>query len=108
MGPIKAIPSNWTKWDKIDIQGPKTFEEILKDVKEKYAVHLSLITVEGSYGLIQFDTAPEKFKLTPDQRYKELAGKDYNTGSRFIEMEISGETLDGVDAVLPPLRYRRN
>jgi len=108
MGPVKAVPTGWTKWDKVDIQGPKTLEEIIAIVKERYAVNLTLLCVNDTVGLYQSNTSQEKLKLTPDQRFKELTGGDYNTGSRFIEIEISGETLDGVDAILPPLRYRRN
>jgi len=108
LGPVKAIPSGWTKWDKIDIQGPKTLEEIFAEVKERYAVNLSLLYVGDSCSLYQYDTSKDKLKLTPDQRYKEVTGTDYNSGSRFIEIVVSGETLDGVDAVLPPIRYRRN
>jgi len=108
MGPVKAVPTGWTKWDKVDIQGPKTLGEIIAEVKERYSVNLSLLCVDGTVGLYQSNTSQEKLKMTPDQRFKELTGAEYNTGSRFIEIEISGETLDGVDAVLPPLRYRRN
>ena len=29
-GPVKAIPPNWTVWDKIIIKGSKTVEELIK------------------------------------------------------------------------------
>jgi len=35
----------WTNWDKIDIPGPKTLQEIFDYVKEKYEVNLSIVTI---------------------------------------------------------------
>lgn len=35
-GPVKAIPPNFTKWDKIDLKGPMTFKDIIHHFKQKY------------------------------------------------------------------------
>jgi ubiquitin-activating enzyme E1 len=107
MGPVKAIPAGWSKWDKVDIQGPKTLEAIFTEVKERFGVNLSIVSTGEDTYLYHSGISAEKLKLTPDQLYKEATGNDYNTGSRFMEMKIEGEALDGVDALLPPMRYRR-
>jgi hypothetical protein len=50
MGPVKAIPTGWSKWDKVDIQGPKTLEAIFTEVQERFGVKLSIVsTGEDTY-----------------------------------------------------------
>jgi len=38
----------FTSWDKIEIQGPQTLEQIFVHIKEKYGVNLSLIEMLGA------------------------------------------------------------
>lgn len=42
--PIKAIPPNWTVWDKIIIKGSKTPEELINNIKMNYNVDVILIS----------------------------------------------------------------
>ncbi len=61
MGPIKAIPQGefftreniyfslgFTSWDKIEVQGPQTLEQIFAQIKEKHGVNLSLVEMLGA------------------------------------------------------------
>ncbi len=43
-GPTKAIPLNWTVWDKIVINGSKTPKELIDFIKSEYNVDVILIT----------------------------------------------------------------
>ena len=45
--PIKAIPLNWTVWDKIVINGSKTPNQLIDYIKKKYNVDVFLITSNG-------------------------------------------------------------
>lgn len=107
MGPVKAVPPGWTNWDKIDIQGPKTLEAIFAEVKERYGVNLSIVTIGDIMIYTAGMTSKERLKLTPEEAYKQVKGEDYNPIRKYIEITASGETLDGVDAILPSIRYNR-
>ena len=48
-----------------------------------------------------------RLKLTPEEAYRQVKGEDYNPIRKYIEITASGETLDGVDAILPSIRYNR-
>lgn len=107
LGPIKAIPPGWTNWDKIDIQGPKSFEAIFKEIKERYSVVLNMVAIGEIMVYSAGMTKAERLKLTPEEAFKAIKGVEYNPLRRYIELTVSGETFDGVDAFLPLVRYRR-
>jgi len=79
MGPVKAVPNGFTKWDKIEIKGPKTLKQISEEVKEKYGVNLSLWGVDKIPLLGQNLMNPkmERMDMLPDKAYFEEMGKEY-------------------------------
>jgi len=55
------------------------------------------------FGLMRFE-----FRLGKNVKalLEELQGKPFPTYKKYIELEVSGETLgDGVDATMPSIRY---
>jgi ubiquitin-activating enzyme E1 len=109
MGPVKAVPSGWTNWDKIDIEGPKTLQEIFDYVKEKYGVSLSIVTIGDTMIFTSGMTSKERLKLTPEEAFKSIRGTDFPGNKRYIQLTASGETIpDNLDAIIPPIRYMRN
>ena len=46
-GPVKAIPQNWTVWDKIIIKGPKTLEQFIEYIQIEFKVNTILISSNG-------------------------------------------------------------
>lgn len=46
-GPVKALPEGWNCWDRIDIQGHKTCEELKDYLKEKYNIDLDMFISNG-------------------------------------------------------------
>lgn len=40
---IKTL--GWTNWDKIDVDGPMTLQQLFDYVKEKYGINLSIVTI---------------------------------------------------------------
>jgi ubiquitin-activating enzyme E1 len=110
MGPVKAIPQGWTKWDKVQVKGPKTLKEILEHFQSTYKVNVSILTVGESDVIYQSylaDKGVKRLGMTPDEAYKADTGKEINTSAKFMEMAISAEAEDGTDVVMPPLRYSR-
>jgi len=107
LGPVKAIPTGWTSWDKIDVKGPKTLKEIAKDVKERYGVNISIWEVEGVYLLGAAAPKTERLDLTPEQAYKAESGKDYPEERKYIELACDAELDDMTDCVIPKVKYQR-
>lgn len=120
-GPVKAIPSGkliclflfimlnlgWTNWDKIDIEGPKTLEEVFLFIKEKYGVTVSSASI-GKTSLSNPKNLAQRLKMTPEEIYKAITEEDYPAHKKYIEIVVLGETEDGVDANMPLIRYKRN
>lgn len=44
MGPVKAVPSNFTTWDKIIIPGSLTLGEFIGKIKADYKVVVSIMS----------------------------------------------------------------
>jgi len=110
LGAVKAIPPGFTTWDKIIIQGPLTLEGIMKHIKEKYGIQVSIMScgklcVYNKYG--GGGNNAIRLQLTPDECYKHITQEVYPKHKKFVELEISGEALDGVDCVTPSIKYIR-
>jgi ubiquitin-activating enzyme E1 len=111
LGPVKAIPPGFTTWDKIIIQGPQTLEGIMKHLKEKYGIQTSIIScgklcIYNKYGG-GGDTA-KRLQMTPDECTKHISSEEYPKHKKFVELEISGETMDGTDCLTPSIKYVRH
>jgi ubiquitin-activating enzyme E1 len=108
MGPVKAIPPGWTNWDKIDVEGPMSLQQIFNYVKEKYGVGLSIVTIGDTMIYTAGMTKNERLQLTPEEAYRLIKGADFPPHRKFIELTASGETVgDMADAIIPPIRYIR-
>jgi ubiquitin-activating enzyme E1 len=107
LGPVKAVPPGWTNWDKIDVEGPKTIQEIMDDVKKRYEVELSFITI-GEVMIYDGFSKKERLNLTLEEVYKSIKGVELDPNRRYIEITSSASTEDGTDASLPLIRYKKN
>jgi len=107
MGPIKAIPNGFTSWDKIEIQGPQSLEQIFTHIKEKYAVNLSLVEMLGALIYSTGMTPKERLQMTPEEAFKAVKGETIQNHVRYLEIFASGDTDDMVDALIPVIRYKR-
>lgn len=106
LGPVKAIPPNWTVWDRIDIKGPLTVGELIDQLKKTYNVDTSIITSQGV-------TIIQTFMPSNKDRFGRRIEDVFNTNSKFpiresqnyIPLEISADTEDGATAVMPLIKY---
>lgn len=48
-----------------------------------------------------------RLNLTPDEAYMAARKSEYPAYRKFIEIAASAETCDGIDAVIPTIRYIR-
>ncbi len=47
LGPVKAIPPNFTVWDKMVVQGSMTMREFIDYFMKQYGVEVQIITCSG-------------------------------------------------------------
>jgi ubiquitin-activating enzyme E1 len=105
LGPVKAIPPNWTVWDKITINKSMTVQELIDYVMKTYNVEVSIITA-GSVTIVQTFMPSAKARLS--QKIEDV----YNSNSKIkldektkvLNLEISGDIGDAT-ALMPMFRY---
>eukprot|EP00828_Plagiopyla_frontata_P034784 TRINITY_DN45351_c0_g1_i1.p3 TRINITY_DN45351_c0_g1~~TRINITY_DN45351_c0_g1_i1.p3 ORF type:complete len:112 (+),score=20.11 TRINITY_DN45351_c0_g1_i1:255-590(+) len=110
MGPSKAIPLNFTSWDKIILQGPMNLDQFCNIFKNNYQVKILLITYENYcfYNIYQKDYENEKLMATDLEEIIEIkVGKKIFENQKYIEICIFGDTLDEIDAIMPNVVIKR-
>lgn len=47
LGPVKAVPKDWTVWDKIQVNGSMTFRQLLEYFMKEYQIEVQIVTCSG-------------------------------------------------------------
>ena len=106
LGPVKAIPPNWTVWDRIDIKGPMTMREFIALMKKNYNVDTSIVTSKG-VTLIQTFMPSNKDRL--DRKIEDIFMTNFKyelkESINYLPLEISADTEDGSTALMPLIKY---
>merc|ERR1712072_204291 len=105
MGPLKAIPEGFTSWDKIEVRGPATLQQIFDQIKQSHNVNASMVTLGKVLIYNNYDPNKEKQKARlekdPLTLLREI-GKtevEHPPGRNWVPLDFSCETVDGDDAV---------
>jgi ubiquitin-activating enzyme E1 len=106
LGPVKAVPPKWTVWDKIVVDGPMTIRQFINYIQEKYAVDVSIIT-SNQITLIQtfMKSNLTRLDLKIEDVYVQHSKQELSDAIRYLVLEVSADTLDGVTALLPLVQY---
>jgi len=107
MSAVKAIPTDWTSWDSLDIQGPCTLQQMLDKLKEGWGliVDMMILGTKTIYmgGNKSFAAALEK---NCEDLYMKAAGiTEIPKGTRYVIFNASMSTDDGDEASTPVIRY---
>jgi len=112
MGPVKAIPSKFSCWDKTIIEGPKTLGEICDFYKEKFKVEITMIAA-GKIMLLNSYAGNNEAKKAKDPITvrEEILEEKYPPWKSTYEMVVSGEYTekegdDPIDCIMPNLIYQ--
>ena len=92
-GPVKAIPPNWTVWDKIIIKGPKTLEQFIEYIQIEFKVNTILISSKGItifQNITSENNENKKLKIE-DIYFKEASQREIKTNKNFLILKISRE-----------------
>lgn len=105
--PIKAIPPNWTVWDKIIINGSKTAEELINYIIKEYNVDVILITcnrITIVQTFILFNNDDNKGLKIEDIYKKEAKIRNIPIINNFLILQVNGE-YNKVPVSIPLFRY---
>jgi len=108
---VKAVPENWTTWDKVNIQADDvTLEKFLAVFTDQHH-GCSIDTLTSTEGKILYlfsDKASfeknKKRKLT--DVYEEVSGPIFPAARKYLVLECSGEDSESNTALIPRIIYR--
>lgn len=108
--PKKAIPLNWTVWDKIIIKGSKTPEELIDFIFKQYNVKVFLIQTINDITIFQsflegINIPNEKNKMMIEDIYTNEAKKrNISINEKFLCLRIGGE-YNEMPVEMPLFKY---
>jgi len=116
-GPIKAIPLNWTVWDKIIINDSKTPKELIDLIKSDYGVEVILVTSNGItiFQNIIF-TQDSEAKIIDEKNLKieeiyekesKLINPNIHMNANFLILQINGY-FNKIPVIMPLFKYNYN
>ena len=105
LGPVKAIPPEWTVWDKITIKKSMTCQELIDYILKEYKVEVSIITA-GNTTIIQTFMPSNKSRLNQkiEDIYNQQSKVKLSDDAKYLNLEISGDIGDAT-ALMPMFKY---
>ena len=107
-GPRKysSLYEEFTKWEKIDVKGPLTLEELKNHFETKYNIEVSMITYCSATVYTSFDKgAKARLPMKVPAAIEVLTKKEIPKYKRFLPLGVSGSDKEGADCLLPDVRY---
>ena len=80
MGPVKAYPPNFTTWDKFEITGPCTLQELIDRFKTEHNLNMQKLTLREKSIILYNEFWPrvrhaDRLTKTPEVLYEEITGQ---------------------------------
>jgi len=104
--PLKAIPSNWTVWDKIIIKGSQTPKELINYIKIHYNVDVIIITSNNitiSQNFLSFKNENNNMKIE-EIYFKEANKINIKINKNYLILKINGE-FNKIPVIMPIFKY---
>ena len=115
-GPAKAIPEGFNIWDKIEIKGSKTCQELLDYLKEKYSIVIDFLIANGEIIISTMDE--DEYNKKIGRKIEELFFENTkiklkdNVNYLLLQVvanikkaKIGDKELEDVSVEMPPLKY---
>jgi len=108
---VKAIPENWTTWDRVKIEADDiTLETFLETFKEQHH-GCSIDTLASTDGKLLYlwtdkTNAEKNKKRKLTEVYEEVAGPIFPPSRKYLILEGSGEDSDSNTALIPRIFYQ--
>lgn len=109
MGKVKAIPEGFTIYDKVVIEGPKTFDQFFEEMKTRFNIDITLVS-SGKVALYNGYLPGNKHGVRRpryiEEVYREIAEDPIPEGRRYLALELGGEEItEGCDFTMPTVKY---
>ena len=102
-GLIVAVPKNWTCWDHIEIQGPKTIRQFFEYIKDKYKIDVKGMFTFDKESLIQ---SKEMLEYNIENAYSVVKKKNIGQLRRTLSFTINGKNENNNSVNMPVFIYR--
>ena len=115
-GPSKAILEGWNIWDKLEIRGSKTCQQLFDYFSEKYNITIDFLIANGKTIISTIDE--ESYELNKNKKiedvYEETVNARLNEKVNYILLQIVGNVrktkikekeLEDVSADIPSSKY---
>ena len=110
----KAIPEGWTNWDRIEVKGSKTCNELVQFLENKYKFIVKSIFIDNIMINDKFKEVEENKNLKIEDLYEKLTGKLIPESKKYLLMkvvaiipktEINGKNYKNVKVKFPIINY---
>ena len=115
-GPSKAIPEGWNIWDKLEIKGSKTCQELFDYLKDKYNIVIDFLIANGVIIISTMDEEQyeerkkrkiedlflENSKVKPKDNINYLL---LQVVANIKKTKIGDKELEDVSVEMPPIKY---
>ena len=102
-GLILSIPKNWTCWDHIEIQGPKTIRQFFEYVKDKYKIDVKGMFTRNKDCLIK---SKEMLEYYIENAFALIMKKDIEQLRKTLSFTINGKNENNEQVRMPIFIYR--
>ncbi len=104
---VKAIPPNWTVWDKIEINTPMTIQQFIDYMNEKYQVEISILTCNNVSLIHTFQPSHKpRLAMKIEDCFNTYSQKKLTDAVDYLIIEVSGDTADGAAVLMPLIKYK--
>lgn len=89
------------------MKGPMTLLDLKNHFENTYGIEVSMITYGTATVYSSFDkSAQTRLPLKVPEAIEAVTKKELPKYKRFLPVGVSGNTKDGVDCLLPDVRYQ--
>ena len=100
---IKYIPDEFTIWDFIEINESMTIEQLIKFIKDKYNINISLIS-SRNLNLYESNLENENIHLKIEDVFNKISKIKLSDEKRFLILDILGK-CENLVAKMPRIKY---
>ena len=109
MGKVKAIPEGFTIYEKVVVEGPKTFDQFFEEMKTRFNIDITLVS-SGKVALYNGYLPGNKHAVRKpryiEEVYREISEELIPDGRRYLALELGGEEIsEGCDFSMPTVKY---
>ena len=115
-GPIKSIPEGWNIWDKVEIKGSRTCQELFDYLLEKYNIIIDFLIANGEIIIssLDEDAYNEKKGKKIEECYLEIAKIKPKDNINYLILQavasikktkIGDTEYENVSVEMPPIKY---